>query len=312
MRFGLALPQYGFSLPGGAPVGFEVTAAWARKAEEVGFDSIWLSDHFFYSFDRYGGDPEPISALEPLTALAGLATITSRVRLGTLVLCAPFRHPAVLGRMAGTIDALSSGRLDLGIGAGWFEVEFDSFGYRFGSLGERFANLEATLEALTKPPIDIGVPILLGGKGGPRLLRLAGTYADGWNTVWRLDPQDYAVRARAARQACESAGRDPSSFRLTVGLYALVAGTDDEARSAFERGRAGFPGDAMAADTWESWCADTLSGSAERVIDRVREFEKIGVDEIVVSPGVLPFSILDPEIVEVLSERVIAPLRAGA
>jgi alkanesulfonate monooxygenase SsuD/methylene tetrahydromethanopterin reductase-like flavin-dependent oxidoreductase (luciferase family) len=311
MRFGLALPQYGFSLPGGE-VGFDVTARWARKAEELGFDSVWLSDHFIYSFDRYGGDPEPISALEPLTALAGLATVTSRVRLGTLVLCTPFRHPAVLARMAETIDALSGGRLDLGMGAGWLEMEFDAFGYPFGSLGERFANLEATLDALTKPPIEVGVPILLGGKGGPRLLRLAGRYADGWNTVWRLDPTDYAGRAAAARAACESAGRDPSNFRLSIGLYSIVGRSEDEARAMFERGRAGFPGGAMAADTWGSWCADTLSGSIDRVIDRVREFEQIGVEEIVISPGVLPFSVLDPEIVDVLAERVIAPLRAGA
>ena len=70
MRFGLALPQYGFSLPGGE-VGFETTAAWARRAEELGFDSVWLSDHFFYTFTRYGGDPTPIPAIEPMTALAG-------------------------------------------------------------------------------------------------------------------------------------------------------------------------------------------------------------------------------------------------
>src|SRR6185295_1777431 len=129
MRFGLALPQYGFSLPDGA-VGFETTAAWARRAEELGFDSVWLSDHFFYTFTRYGGDPTPIPAIEPLTALAALATMTSRVRLGTLVLCAPFRHPALLAKMAMTIDRLSGGRLDLGLGAGWLREEFDAFGSR--------------------------------------------------------------------------------------------------------------------------------------------------------------------------------------
>ncbi|MGZ8607156.1 MAG: LLM class flavin-dependent oxidoreductase, partial [Actinomycetota bacterium] len=148
MRFGLALPQYGFSLPNGE-VGFETTAAWARRAEELGFDSVWLSDHFFYTFARYGGDPAPIPAIEPMTALAALAAITSRVRLGTLVLCAPFRHPALLAKMAVTIDHLSGGRLDLGLGAGWLEGEFDAFGFPFGTIGERFTALEDALAALS-------------------------------------------------------------------------------------------------------------------------------------------------------------------
>ena len=90
MRFGLALPQYGFSLPTGR-IGYDDTAGWARRAEDLGFDSVWLSDHFFYSFARYGADPAPIAALEPLTALAAIAAVTARVRLGVLVLAAGFR-----------------------------------------------------------------------------------------------------------------------------------------------------------------------------------------------------------------------------
>jgi probable F420-dependent oxidoreductase len=332
MRFGLALPQYGFSLPSGE-VGFETTAAWARRAEELGFDSVWLSDHFFYTFARYGGDPAPIPAIEPLTALAGLAAITSRVRLGTLVLCAPFRHPALLAKMAATIDRLSGGRLDLGLGTGWFQEEFDAFGFRFGSIGERFAALEDTLAAVSAlqsgepatyvgssvvlrdarmlpAPVNGRVPVWVGGKGGPRLLRLIAKYADGWNVVWRVDPDDYASRADAARAAFESAGRDPSTLRLSVGLYTLVGADEDTVRAAFERGRARFPGGAMVADTWESWRAETLSGTPDQVIERVRRFEELGVEELVISPSVLPFAVDDPEILDLLAERVIAPLHA--
>ncbi len=333
MRFGLALPQYGFSLPSGE-VGFETTAVWARRAEELGFDSVWLSDHFFYTFARYGGDPTPIPAVEPLTALAALATITSRVRLGTLVLCAPFRHPALLAKMAVTIDRLSGGRLDLGLGAGWLREEFDAFGFPFGTIGERFAALEDALAALSAlqsgeratfvgssvtlrdavlfpAPLNGRMPVWVGGKGGPRLLRLIARYADGWNVVWRVDPDDYAARTAAARAAFESAGRDPATLRLSVGLYTLVGADEDTARAAFERGRARFPGGAMDADTWESWRADTLSGTAEQVIERVRRFEEMGVEELVISPSVLPFAVDDPEILDVLAERVIAPLRAA-
>jgi probable F420-dependent oxidoreductase len=334
MRFGLALPQYGFSLPDGELIDFDAAATWARRAEVLGFDSVWLSDHFFYTFARYGGDPTPLAALEPMTALAGLAAITSRVRLGAMVLCARFRHPALLAKMATTIDRISSGRIDLGLGAGWLQEEFDAFGFPFGSVGERFAALEETLAALAAlqseqptsyegstvsfraarmlpPPVHGHVPVWVGGKGGPRLLRLIAHHADGWNVAWRVDLRDYAGRATSARRAFEAAGRDPSSLRLSVGLYALVGVDEARARAQFERGRAGFPGGAMDADTWESWCADTLSGSPDQVAERVGRLQELGVEEIVVSPWVLPFAIHDPEIVDVLADRVIGPLRAA-
>jgi probable F420-dependent oxidoreductase len=334
MRFGLALPQYGFSLPDGVPVDFDVTATWARRAEAMGFDSVWLSDHFFYTFTRYGGDPDPIAALEPLTALAGLAAVTSKVRLGALVLCAPFRHPALLAKMAVTIDRISGGRLDVGLGAGWLQEEFDAFGFPFGSVGDRFAALEEALAALAAlqsdgpatyqgptitlrdarllpSPVRGRVPVWIGGKGGPRSLRSIARYADGWNVVWRVDPTDYETRVASARRAFEDAGRDPSSLRLSVGLYSLVADDEHGARALFERGRASFPGGAMDADTWESWRADTLSGSPDQVADRVGRLRDLGVEEIIVSPWVLPFAVHDPGIVSLLAERVIGPLRAA-
>ncbi len=334
MRFGLALPQYGFSLPGGE-VGFETTVAWARRAEELGFDSVWLSDHFFYTFTRYGGDPTPIPAVEPLTSLAALAAMTSRVRLGTLVLCAPFRHPALLAKMALTIDRLSGGRLDLGLGAGWLEEEFDAFGFPFGSIGERFTALEDALAAVSAlqsgetanldgptvtlrdasmlpAPVNGHIPVWVGGKGGPRLLRLIAEHADGWNVVWRVDPEGYALRAATARRAFATAGRDPSELRLSVGLYSTVAEDEAVAETAFERGRARFPGGAMDADTWQTWRADTLSGTPDQAIDRIHRFEELGVEEIVISPSVLPFAVDDPEMLDILAERVMAPLRAAS
>ena len=333
MRFGLALPQYGFSLPDGE-VGFETTAAWARRAEDLGFDSVWLSDHFFYTFSRYGADPTPIAAVEPMTALAGIAAITSRVRLGTLVLCAPFRHPALIAKMAITIDRLSGGRLDLGLGAGWLQEEFDAFGFPFGSIGERFTALEDALAALSAlqsgeaatyaganvtlreavmfpAPVNGRMPVWVGGKGGPRLLRLIADHADGWNTVWRVDPDGYGARVEAAHAAFRSAGRDPASLRLSLGLYTLIGDDEGAARAAFDRGRARFPGGAMDADSWETWRTDTLSGTPDQIIERVQRFEELGVEEIVVSPWVLPFAVDDPEVLPLFSDRVMTPLRSS-
>ena len=331
MRFGLALPHYGFSLPSGE-IAFSDTAAWARRAEALGFDSVWISDHFFYSFGRYGADPAPIASLEPLTTLAGVAAVTERVRVGALVLCAPFRHPALLAKAVATIDLLSGGRFDLGLGAGWLEDEFDAFGYRFGTTGQRFEILEDTLEvlrplfagesvthdgpavtlreAVLRPAPARPPPTLLGGKGGPRLLRLAAEHADGWNTVWRFSPDAYRGKVDDVRRACDAAGRDPATFRLSIGLYSLVGQDEAAARAAFERGRAAAPGDAMAADDHASWLADTLSGTPAQVLDRVAAFEALGVEEIVVSPWVLPFAIHEPAQVELFAEEVIRPLRA--
>jgi probable F420-dependent oxidoreductase len=330
MRFGLTLPHYGFSLPTGR-ITFADTAGWARRAEGLGFDSVWVSDHFFYSFARYGADPSPIASLEPLTTLAGVAAVTERVRLGTLVLCSAFRHPALLARAVTSIDLVSRGRLELGLGAGWMAEEFEAFGYPFGSPGERFAVLEETLEvlrmlfggeavtydgptvtlreAVLAPSPDRPLTLWVGGKGGPRLLRLAARLADGWNAVWRMSPEVYAGKVADVRAACDAAGRDPDSFGLSVGLYSLIGEDEAAARAAFERGRAAAPGTAMATDDHETWRADTLSGTPEQVLERIAAFESLGVREIIVSPWVLPFAIHEPEQVELFAERVIAPSR---
>jgi len=333
MRFGLTLPHYGFSLPGGEPITFEAVADSARRAERLGFDSVWISDHFFYSFGRYGADPIPIAAIEPLTAIAGLASLTERIRLGTLVLGAPFRHPSIVAKMATTIDAISGGRLDLGVGAGWLEQEFDAFGYRFGSVGERFDALGETLQVLQgllsgestsfdgptvrlrdarslPASVQPRIPVWVGGKGGPRVLRLAARHADGWNGAWRWTPETYGERAAAARSACEEAGRDPATFRLSAGLYTLLGEDDRTFRATFARGVASMPGDALRGETEETWRADTLSGTPEQAIERVRAFEELGVEEIVVAPWVLPFSEQEPEIVELFAERVLPAFRA--
>lgn len=335
MRFGLSLPHYGFSLPEGAPITFDAMAEWAIRAERFGFDSVWISDHFFYSFARYGADPGPIAAVEPLTAIAGLAAVTKRIRLGTLVLGAPFRHPSIVAKMATTIDAISDGRLDLGVGAGWLEAEFTAFGYQYGAVGDRFDTLEESLQVLqallsgervsfegatitlrdaraTPTSVQSRIPVWVGGKGGPRLMRLAARHADGWNAVWRWSPEAYAERAQAARAACEHEDRDPSTFRFSVGLYSLLGETDEAFRDVLARGKASMPGDAMREETESAWRADTLSGTPDQVIERVRAFEAIGVEEIVVAPWVLPFSVVEPHMVELFAERVLPEFRHPA
>ncbi|HEX6844575.1 MAG TPA: LLM class flavin-dependent oxidoreductase [Actinomycetota bacterium] len=315
MRIGLSLPHYGFSLPEGVPLTVEACLGWAERAETLGFDSVWVSDHLVYSFGRYGADPAPIASLEPLTLLAAIAARTERVRLGTLVLCAPFRHPGVLAKQVGTLDRLSAGRLDLGLGAGWLQAEFDAFGIAFGSIGERFAALEDAVRTLRTtsrlPTVQQPLPIWLGGKGGRRLLRLAARYGAGWNTVWRTSPGAYVAKSGDVDAACEAEGRDPATFRRSLGLYGLIGETEEAAAATFERARDAFPGGAMADDTWDGWKADTLSGSPEQVLARIDAFAELGVHELIWSPWVLPFAIPEPEQVERFAADVLAPWRAA-
>jgi probable F420-dependent oxidoreductase len=334
MRFGLALPHYDFSVPPERrPVTFAAAASAAAEAERLGFDSVWISDHLLYHFERYG-EPDPLyGSLEPLTTIAGLAALTSRVRLGTLVLGAPFRHPSLLAKAATTLDSISGGRLDLGLGAGWLRDEFDAFGYAFGSVGERFAVLEETLQVLgalfhdgeatgtfggvtlqaarlLPPPVQRPrPPVWLGGKGGPRLLRLAARYADGWNLVWRVAPQDYAPKVEDVARACAVEDRDPATLRRSVGLYALIAEDERSAAALWARARSAMPGRALDDESWKSWRADTLSGTPDEVQERVAAFEALGVEELILSPWVLPFALPEPEMLHLVAERVIAPLR---
>jgi probable F420-dependent oxidoreductase len=332
MRFGLALPHYDFSMPGGLPVTFEHVAGAARDAEQLGFDSVWISDHFFLSLSGYGGDDEPRGSLEPMTTLAGLATVTERVRLGTLVVGAPFRHPAVLAKQATAVDLLSDGRMDLGIGAGWYGDEFEAFGVPFGEVGDRFAMMEESLQVLgllfEEGPAEFEgprfslrnaynhpraaqsprPPVWLGAKGGDRSLRLAARYADGWNTVWRWTPEAYSERVRAARIACEGVGRDPSTLRLSVGLSTLIGEDDRDLRRRHEDLVRDTP---AAVPPLDELARDGLAGTPDRVLERIAAFEELGVEEMIASFSSLPFVIHDRSTVELFASSVLAPARAS-
>jgi alkanesulfonate monooxygenase SsuD/methylene tetrahydromethanopterin reductase-like flavin-dependent oxidoreductase (luciferase family) len=163
---------------------------------------------------------------------------------------------------------------------------------------------------LPRPVQSPRPPIWLGAKGGDRALGLAARLADGWNTVWRWSPDAYAERVLAAERACEAAGRDPATLRRSVGLYSVVAETEREVEDAFERARRDFPGDAMRDETLTAWQRDTLSGTPDQVMERVAAFERLGVEELIVSPSVLPFAVPRPEALDLFAERVIRAARA--
>lgn len=206
----------------------------ARTAEDLGFDSVWISDHV--GFGDPAGDGRAWSgAWESWTLLSALAAVTTRVELGTYVLCTPFRNPALLAKMAETLDEISGGRVILGLGAGWNEVEFASYGYPFA---ERFGRFEDSLRIIVamlrtgrashdgryerasdarpdpRGPRPRGLPIMVGA-GRPRMLRLTAELADRWNGG--LSTMDETIADLAALDAaCRAVGRDPATVQRSV------------------------------------------------------------------------------------------------
>ncbi len=331
MRIGLALPHYDYSFPEGDGFSWGRLVEAAQRAESLGFDSVWISDHFFLDLARYGGSPEPAGTVEPFTALAALATATERVRLGTLVACSPFRHPAHMAKMATTIDLASGGRFDLGIGAGWYEREFEAFGYEFSSVGERFGELEDSVEVIAalfrEGPVDLelrhfrlagafnhplpeqdgGPPLWIGGKGGDRLLRLVARHGSGWNSVWRWTPEDLGARADRLRQICRDVGRDPSTARVSVGLYTLVGEDEQDVSARYRALRRWSPGGALDDEPLAEFARNSLTGTPEQCLDRLRAFASHGVEELIVGAASIPFAVYDWSMVELVAEALIPP-----
>lgn len=333
MRFGLALPHYDTSFAG-RPVSWEAVRDVARAAERAGFDSVWVSDHFFLDWSKYGGPGTLQGSLECWTTLAGVAGTTDKIRIGSLTLCNDFRNPGLLAHMAATLDHLSNGRLEIGLGAGWYEPEYRATGIPFDRPGVRVERLAESLQIVTRlldgerfdfagkhynlsdavvrpePAQRPRPPVLVGGKGD-RIIRIAVEFADGWNMSW-LGPIDtYRERVAYANEACTKAGRDPQSFRKSVGAY-VVAGKDEaEAQKRFERLIKRTPkGILDSTHSWEEFRRDRIAGGVSEVIDKLGEFQDAGADEIIVGLGVIPFQVSDLEDVELFGGEIIAGLRS--
>jgi len=261
----------------------------ARHAEATGWDGVYVADHFMGDGGGFGQVEAPM--LEATATLAALATATDRVRLGSLVLSATYRHPAVLAAWASTVDHASEGRLLLGLGAGWQENEHEQYGLVLGSPGERISrfdeyctavngllrqhttDLDGSWYQLTKAinepkPVQTPLPLLIGGKGD-RMLGLVARHADEWNH-WSA-PDTYPERAAALDAACERLDRDPSTIARST--QALVFLTDDRDRAAqFVAGAA--PRAAVA-------------GPAEVFAEALATWADHGVDEVIVPDFVL-------------------------
>lgn len=234
MHIGVVLPQVGAD--------WDLCLTYARHAEEAGADSVWVVDHVI-------GFPPPRGILEAWSVMAALAAATERVQIGAQVLCQSFRNPALLAKMAATTDRISGGRLRMLIGAGWFQTEYDQFGWEFPPPGVRIEQLRDTVQILKgllgpheaftyegkhysvrdavnlPQPVQEPLPIEIGG-AGDRLLRTVVQLGDGWNSpgasLGALDNRLEFLKAE-----CEKRGRDMNELRLSCQIVCAVG--DDEA-----------------------------------------------------------------------------------
>ena len=274
MKVGLILPM-GDELQPGVPQRWAEIRALAVAAETAGLDSVWVYDHLLSG----GPDEAAESPWEAWTLLTALAGATDRVRLGALVLCAAFRDPGVLARMADTFQEISGDRLVLGLGCGWHRPEFDAFGLAFDERIDRFAEQLDIVAAMLRDgrstsdgryyrtasaPVRARegrvAPELLVAARRPRMLRLTAAHADAWNIAWYGVPGPaYREAAADLAAACASVGRDLATLRTTVGFRIAVSG------SAAEQTR-------------------VVQGGAGAVAAAIAAWEAVGVDELVCWP----------------------------
>lgn len=279
-------------------VSWEEWLAIARTCEEHGIEAMFRSDHYLsQSF------PHERAAHDAWTTLAGLAAHTTTLRLGSLVSPVTFRHPSLLANAVATVDHVSGGRVELGMGAGWMELEHAAFGFPFPPLRERLERLAEQVEivhrlwteehvtftgkhfslvdcpALPKPVQRPRPPILLGGRAQPGTVRPAVRFADEYNLIGS-SLEEYAAARRRLDEACERAGRDPGSLRLSV-MTGFLLGADraellERARLTMERWGADLgPEDALA-----RYEARGTAGTPDQLIDGLRRMEEAGIERI--------------------------------
>jgi probable F420-dependent oxidoreductase len=329
MRLGLALPQYDYSVGGvdATALAWDTVVEYAQVAERAGYDSLWLSDHLCLDLARYGGSPDRRGLFDPLVTLAALARVVERPRLGTLVLLEALRPASVLAKSLATLDRFCDGRVDVGIGAGWYEPDYELIGMAMPSPRDRLARLrEAILvlrgmldggpytfdgrfhrafDARNEPPArqQPRPPIVVGGKGD-RLLALAAELADGWNTCWIWTVDDYRDRVAVLERACEAVGRDPATLTRSLGLYALCGEDEADLARRFERLRALSPPGVLDGVSLDSWREGRLVGTVEEVRGQVAAWEELGVGTLIVGPGAVPFAVTTTDDVELLARAV--------
>ena len=275
MKFGIIIPLGEDQETNNCPPYGDIRS-WAKKADEAGLDSVWIYDHLLYRFP----DQPTLGVWEAFTMWTALAEATAKVELGALVVCTAFRNPAIVAKMAVTLDAISDGRIILGLGAGWHEPEFKAFGVPFERRVDQFeeaikiitplvreGKVDFTGEFYSAPDCEMRpqpqrpIPVLIASKG-PRMLGLTAEYADQWNLAWYGRVAPFLEQREKLYAALDEAGRARDSMTITTGINVNFPDLEDIGELA---------------DNKDKW----ISGTVDDVAAALAEYADAGVDHVI-------------------------------
>jgi F420-dependent oxidoreductase-like protein len=285
VHFGVTLPQIKRS--------WDDTRAAALEFERLGFDSVWLNDHLY-------GIPGPqLPIFEAWTTLAAVGALSSRVQLGTLVSPVGFRNPTLLAKMAATVDTITAGRLIVGLGCGWFQMEFEGYGFDFPPLRQRLQQLDEAATVMKrlwtepqpsfegrhyraagvfcepKPVRQPHPPLLIGGGGERVLLRLAARHADIWNNL-AVHQAELGRKVELLRAHCEALHRDPATIVVSQQCLVVIAESDADAAAKVERARQVYGGHLGAGGT------HSIAGTPAQCVEKIRAHQALGCSMFII------------------------------
>ncbi len=312
VQFGVVLPQYG--------VGYDLVLRVAKESERLGFDSIWVEDHFIPWYL-----PADHPTLECWTTLSALAAQTEKVRIGTLCSCASYRHPSLLAKMAATVDRISKGRLELGIGAGWYAEEYNAYGLTFPSPAERIARLKETVQLIRamwtsdratyngrfyslnqavckpEPAQKPHPPIWMGGGGEKRMLRVIAEAADAWN--WgAMTLQEFTRKSQLLDEHAKKVRRGLAPLRKSLEAFVFIAENEPQVEAKIDGARKLKAPKKFLVDAYIN---TSIRGTPRQIVSQVQDYVDAGVDHVMlVFPDALELSPL-----ELFAEEVLPTLR---
>jgi F420-dependent oxidoreductase-like protein len=279
VEFGVTLPQIKRA--------WEETRAAAEEFDRLGYHSVWFNDHL------YGIPMPPIPIMEAWVALSAVAAVTKRVQLGTLVTPVGFRNPALLAKMAATLDQISGGRVIMGLGAGWFEQEFSGYGFEFPSLRARLQQLDEAAQLMrrmwSEPQVTFEgrhfttrdvycepkplrrPPIMIGGGGEKVLLRLAAKHADIWNNL-AVNQEQLGRKVEVLRVHCREIGRNPQEVRISQQTMVVIGSDDADARAKSEKAQKIYGGH----------MGSGIAGTPQQCIERIQQLASLGCSLLII------------------------------
>jgi F420-dependent oxidoreductase-like protein len=327
MRFGIFVPQ-GWRLD---LVGIDPAEHWAtilrtaRQAEAGPFESIWVYDHF-----HTVPAPTDEATHEAWSLMAALAAATDTVRLGQMCTCMAYRNPAYLAKVAATCDVISGGRVEMGIGAGWYEHEWRAYGYGFPSAGERLAMLAEGVEIMTQmwtkgrattrgrhyevegaigspqPLQDGGIPLWIAGGGEKKTLRIAAEYAQ--YTNFDATPETWRRKSEILEQHCKDVGRDFADITRSANFNVVIGETEKDVADKLEWIDAHYRPLVPVEDADRSikQFRSGMAGTPEQIAERLTELKNLGLGYAI---GYFVDAAYDPASVDLFAERVVPELR---